>query len=438
MLNASVGMSTERDSSLAGKEAIKEALEGMNGKPKLCILAIDHQTKRKYDYNKVLKAVYSELDKDTLLIGSSVGGIMVNNRLAFKSVGTLLIEGDINIDAEFMYTKSRINYEQIADSLLEIHNNIEKKDDQVMIMFQDGPKFLPEVIAQQRSLNSRAVSLMSGLVNRIFRKQLEQFWEKGMGFPSTQELLEILFNNGWEIPIIGNLATNPEDFQSYEFYKDQVLEDAFLGAIISGTNNTKLAYGFTQGAKPTGISCTPTKKIGNFILKIDGKPALKGFCNAFNIEKDIFKELETQGYLNYYHVFGNKEEINGKEYYHLTLTLTDPELENLIISGFPFNKVPEKIELFMSSSSMVLNSAVEIIKNLKNKVTEPKFLFGIDCVLRWSSMGDNLDKYIESIRSELGKDVPLFMVGAGGEVYGSKGHNYYQNNMTFIPLLGGK
>jgi hypothetical protein len=94
---------------------------------------------------------------------------------------------------------------------------------------------------------------------------------------------------------------------SYEFYNNKVLEDAVLGVIMSGSGNTKFGYSFIQGAVPTGISCEPTKNIGNFILRIDGKPALQGFCNAFNIEKESLKELENQGFLTITQVFGTKE-----------------------------------------------------------------------------------------------------------------------------------
>lgn len=438
MLNASVGLSTDSNSRNAGKQIVKEALDGLTGHPKLAILAIDHLTRKKYNYSDIIAAVHEDLDSNVPIIGSSASGIMVNNRLALKSAGLMLIGGDIDIDATFCYEKSRKNHIEIGDKLLETRKGLTKKENQIALIFQDGPKFLPEVIAKQRSLNSRAVSIFTPLVNKVFKKQLEEFWDKGLGFPSVQELLGYLFNRGWDIPILGSCATNPDDFMSYEFYNNKVLEDAVLGVIMSGSGNTKFGYSFIQGAVPTGISCEPTKNIGNFILRIDGKPALQGFCNAFNIEKESLKELENQGFLNYYQVFGTKEVVDGKDFYHLTLTLTDPELESLIISGFPFDKVPQKIELFYSNTKMILQSAEDVLKESIRNVKEPRFLFGIDCVLRWSSMGDNLEKYIETIRNVIGKDTPTLMVGAGGEIYGSKSNDYYNNNMTFIPFIGGQ
>jgi len=437
MLNASVGLSIDGNSRGAGLEAVKNALGGLNGKPKLAILAVDHLTRNKFKYEDIISAVRSELDKEIPIIGSTVCGVMVNERLTLRSVGVMLLGGDINIDSHFVYEKSRINYSKIAADLLKIKSGIPKKDQQLMLMFQDGPQFPAETLAQQRSLNSRAVSLLSSLITKIFKKQLEEFWEKGLGFPSVQELLTKLYSNGWDIPTIGNIATNPEDFVHFEFYDNKVLDDAICGVIMSPEGNTKFGHDLIQGAIPTGISCEPTKKIGNFLLKIDGKPALKGFCNAFNIEKESLKELENQGYLNYYHVFGKQENVDGRDLYHLTLTMTDPELDNLVISGFPFENVPKKIELFTSNAKLTLNSVDTVMKSAMSGINEPRFLFGIDCVNRWSSMGDNLDKYIESIQENIGNDVPTLMVGAGGEIYGNQKIDYYNNNQTFIPFIGG-
>ena len=46
-----------------------------------------------------------------------------------------------------------------------------------MMMFQDGIKFPPEIMEQQKMLNSRMVSLLSGLVGKLFAKKLSDFRE---------------------------------------------------------------------------------------------------------------------------------------------------------------------------------------------------------------------------------------------------------------------
>ena len=175
-------------------------------------------------------------------------------------------------------------------------------------MFQDGYKFPAKTIEQQKSLNSKFVSYMTGFITKQFEKQIDEFKKNGIGYPSTQELLEVLYDEGWDLPIIGNLASNPQDFVSYEFYNDRVLSDAVIGSVVSGTGSTKFGYGFTQGAESTGIFCHATKKIGNFLLKIDNQPALKGFCNAFNLEMQSLYELESQSIFKLFLCTRNKRE----------------------------------------------------------------------------------------------------------------------------------
>jgi len=107
------------------------------------------------------------------------------------------------------------------------------------------------------------------------------------------------------------------------------------------------------------------------------------------------------------------------------------------MSGFPFDKVPAKIGLFKSSNRMIIESAKQILAEVTSNISEPKFLFGIDCISRWSSLGDNITKYIEVIRESVGKDCPTLLVGAGSEIYGTKPKDYYLNGFTFIPFIGG-
>ena len=91
--------------------------------------------------------------------------------------------------------------------------------------------------------------------------------------------------------------------------------------------------------------------------------------------------------------------------------MTDPNTENMVMSGFPFNKVPDKIELFRSSNKMVMESAKNILAEVTANMSEPKFLFGIDCINRWSSMGSSVGKYIDVIREGVGADCPRLLIG---------------------------
>ncbi|MBD3350216.1 MAG: hypothetical protein GF364_01895 [Candidatus Lokiarchaeota archaeon] len=438
MLDANVGLSTAIDSKEAGKEAAKEALGGLKTKPKLAILAVDELTKKKYNYKEVLEGVQSIIGPEPVLIGSTVNGMMVNDRFTLKSVGLMLIGGDFDIDYAFQYEKSRLEYKKIADDILQKKNQLNPKDNRIMLMFQDGMKFPPIIMEQQSMLNTKLAAAMSGLFTKVFKFLFKRYKKQGIGMPTVQELISELYEQDWNIPVIGNIATDPNlSPLAYEFYNNKVLEDAVTGVILSEADGTKFGHGFAAGAEPTGVTCHATKNIGNFLLRIDKKKAIEGFCDAININVGSLEELENQGYVNYYHILGTREKVKDKELFHLTGTMTNPHLRGLVTTSFPFDKVPDEMEIFRSNINVLLKTTESAILDAKQNIQDPKFLLGIDCIFRLSSYGDNLPRYIKTVREAIGEDVPRLILGSGGEIYGTKRDDYYFNSVTLITLVGG-
>jgi hypothetical protein len=436
-INAGVSLSTLPDSRSAGKEVAKEAMGGLSGKPKLAILAIDHLTRKKYKYDEVINGIRNEIGPDVPLIGSTSNGMLVNGRFALKSVGLMLLGGDIDVNAAFNFGKSRIEYPKIADEITKIKAGIANKTNQAMLMFQDGIKFPPEILEQQKILNMKLAATLSGIVKTMFKSKLNNFWKEGKGMPSTQELIAELYNKGWNIPIIGNIASNLGDYTSAEFFGNKSYEDAVNGAIISSTGDSKFGFGYAAGAEATGLTCKLSKKIGNFLLRIDNKPALEGFTDATHLDPESLNELQNQGYVNYWHMLGTREKVGNREYIHLTGTLTDPNLPNLIVTGYPFSKVPEVCEFFRSDTKILLRTTEEALKEAMQVVKKPKFLLGIDCVFRISAYQENLPLYVQKIKDTIGSDIPTFIIGSGGEIFGTKKDDFYMNNFTFLTFMGG-
>jgi len=437
MLDAGVGMTVEKDSFKAGKELAKSALENMSAKPKLAILGVDSLTRKPFDYNQLLAGVKEEIGPEVELIGSSVNGVLVNDRFAMRSAGLMLLGGDINVEKTFNYGKSRVDYKNIAENVYQSIKDLEPNKDRFMLIFQDGIKLPQEVLDKQKSLNSRFVSLFTGLVKRVFMRQIEEFKESGMGMPSIQEFLEELYAKGWSSQVIGNVATNVRNYDSIEFYNDIVGKDNIIGAIIAPQGSTKFGFGFGAGAEPTGKSCNIEKNIGSFLLKIDDKPALLGLCDAAGIKKEALKELRGGAYLNYYTILGTTEKTKGGDVIHLAMTMTNPDLENLINSGFPFEKVPNRVEIFQSNTNILHKTAENAVKQAVQNLNNPKFLLGFDCAIRFFAYGDNLPKIVKTVNNAIGKDIPKMVLGSGGEIFGTKDIDYYFNNMTFVTLAGG-
>lgn len=437
MLDAHIGFSTETNAQSAGRSIVKQALEGASVKPKLAILAVDSVARVHYKYGEVLNAVRDELGPEVPLMGSTVNGIIANDRFALKSAGIFLLGGDFNIDALFNYEKSRVDYQKIAEDILRIKSGVAPNPNQLMLMYQDGMKLPPELMAKQKMLNSRMAALFSGMIGRIFKNQMDAMAEKGIGLSSLQELVGVLYEKGWNIPIIGNIVMNQE-FDNTAFFNDKLLQDFTVGAILSGTDGTKFGCGLGCGGEPTGLTCDITKNIGSFLLKINGKPAVKGFCDALGIDMESLRELEPFGYFNHSHILGTREIVNNREIIHPIITQTNPEMENMIVSGFPFDKVPEKAEILRSSSKVLVKSAKDSIQDALKNISEPKFILGIDCALRFLAYGDKIQKEIDVFREAVGKDVPRFIIGSGGEIFGTQPKGFYYNNYSLVTFAGGQ
>ena len=418
MLDAGVGISTESNGYDAGREAAKQAMSPLSTTPKLAILVIDGLTRKRHDYAAVIKGVREEIGPLPRLLGSTVNGVLINDRFALHSVGLMLLGGDIEVEADFKFGRSRIEWQKIADAILNKKKSLETKPNQCMMMFQDGIKFPPEIMEQQKMLNSRMVSLLSGLVGRLFAKKLSDFQEVGKGMPSVNEIVGALYDKGWDIPIIGNVATILRDYDSNEFYDKEVTVDAICGAIISGTEDTKFGYGFAAGAEATGVTCRPTKNIGNFLLRINDKPALEGFCESINLEPESLRNLANDAYINFYYMLGTSNDVAGRQVIHLTGTITSPETPNLIVTAFPFNKVPGEAQIFRSSTKILMKTTKDAIVEATQNISTPRFLLGIECAERLLAYADNYPKAIEIMRDTIGADVPRMIIGSGGEIFG--------------------
>ncbi|MFO8020711.1 MAG: FIST N-terminal domain-containing protein [Promethearchaeia archaeon] len=438
MIDAGVELSTEKDGYKAGREVARGAQETMTANPKIGILVVDSLARKPHNYSNVLKGVREELGPGIDIIGSTVNGILVEDRIALRSVGLMLLGGDINIENTFNYPHSRINYKEIAKKIYKKNKKLEPNDDRFMLLFQDGIKLPQEVLDKQKSLNSRFVSIFTGIIKRFFMKQIDQLKEKGMGMPSVQEFLEELYDLSWSNQVIGNIASNLRNYDSIQFYNDQIGDDNIVGATIAPMGSDKFGFGFAAGAEPTGKSCTIDKNIGSFLLKINGESAIEGLCEAADIKKKALRELKGSDYLNYHTIIGTTEEHNGETIPHLTATITDPELENLINTGFPFEKVPDEVDIFQSNMEILHRTAEKAVKESLKNISDPQFLLGFDCAIRFFAYGDNFPRIIKTIDDAIGKDIPRMIVGSGGEIFGNKDIDYYFNNMTFVTLAGGK
>ena len=173
-------------------------------------------------------------------------------------------------------------------------------------------------------------------------------------------------------------------------------------------------------------------------MRINDKPALEGFCESINLEPESLRNLANDAYINFYYMLGTSNDVAGRQVIHLTGTITSPETPNLIVTAFPFNKVPGKAQIFRSSTKILMKTTKDAIVEATQNISTPRFLLGIECAERLLAYADNYPKAIEIMRDTIGADVPRMIIGKMDKIFGYQKNDYYLNMFTFLTFVGGK
>lgn len=433
MIEASVGLSTISNSFEAGQDAIKKALNGLSGKPKLAIVGIDISASTIYKLDDVLKGIKTEIP-DTPLIGGGSVGIVINDDIAIRSVGIILLSGDFNVIEPRVWLKARQNYEKIGQQMIQVYMpHLNKAINEIMLLFTSGYRIPADVLAQQKRFDGFGARVFSSLVSRVFWSNMRTFAEEGKGFPITQELIEYLLENKLTCPIVGTQCGDLTGRIAYEFFDDKVNYDSIIACMLS-SDQVEFGIGFDPGIRRTGKKLTITKNVGPFLMGINNKIALEGLLEALGHERESLKELSYQGYINFLSLLALEDEKGLHPY----IAITNPEYDS-IFTVLPPKMVEKKLELEIceTSGDVILESARNAVKMAKAKVKDPKFLIYFDCSGRMTLMGDRITDEIGIIREELGGDIPIFGIGSSGEIKNSTIGGYHLNNMSIVTFIGG-
>ncbi len=432
MIEAAVGFSTNPNSFDAGKEAVVTALKSISEKPKLAIVGIDLACPKTYKLEDVLKGIKSEIP-DVPLIGGGSVGMIINEDIAIRSVGIILLAGDFNVIKPQIWLNSRKNYEQIGRQMLQTYGPfINKTENELLLAFTSGYRIPSDVLAQQKRFDSWGARVFSSLVSRVFWGNMKDFAEEGKGFPVTQEIIEYLVQTQFNCPIVGSQCGDITGERAFEFFNDKVAYDSVIACLLS-SDKVKFGIGFDAGIQPTGKKFTITKNVGPFLMGINNKKALEGLLELLGYEKESLKELKYQGYINFLSLMG----LSDADGIHPYLSITNPEYDS-IFTVLPPKMVEKKMEIEICEASClsILKSAEKAVKQAKEQVKNPKFLIYFECSGRLTMLGDRIIDEMAILRKEVGPNVPIFGFGSSGEIKSSTPGGYHLNNMSIVTIVG--
>ncbi len=230
-----------------------------------------------------------------------------------------------------------------------------------------------------------------------------------------------------KVPFIGGTASETSVFKNtYQYFNDEVLEDAAIGVLLSG--DFAFDVGVSHGSQPVGITRTVTRAEGNHIYEIDHKPAF-----------EIFRELlgpQTVD-LDFTVVAGvclgtaMPEEVRGDyEDVILRIPLVLDKTDNSLYMAAEW-PVGTEIVICRRDGETIVRRAKEISQRMNERHSGkmPAFVLHFDCTGRSKTfIGAEVAKNeIASNQGAFVGHVPWFGFYTLGEIAPVKDKNYFHN-----------
>jgi len=394
-MNIGIGLSTEKDSFLATKEALQQAIK--NIKKETIDLAIVFSS-IEFAHSRTIKTINTLLGA-VPVIGCTSAAVISNQGIFKHGIAIMLLTFPEGVYFKAAAVKG-INPknalaagEELGERLLYGFKNIHRD---LAIIFSDG------------------------------------LMEDGSGFIyGIQERL------GRSFPIVGASASDNLRFlRTFLYCHQEVVTNAACGILWGG----KLAFGLgiKHGWKPLGKPRSVTNSEGNIVYEIDGKYAARLYeeylaCDLAQLKREL-KRLSVFYPLGIY--------LAGEEEYLVRNILSIRDDGALICQG----NVPidSQIRLMIGTKESCLAATKEAADEAKKGLLEAQaeFVFVFDSISRYILLGRDALKELEIIKNEFGNNTPLIGFYTYGEqaplsAISYQGKAYSHNHTITLLAIGG-
>lgn len=383
MIKAGVGKSSVSNPFQAGVEAVKKALDQVQGEAKIIFVFINSNL----DQERVLEGITS-LAKEAKVVGVSSMAEIGEGEVSKGSVVAMAISGD-NID--FICQKEKISQEiggfELGKSVAEKIKKESKGKLQFLLLFA------------------------SGLAENI---------EK-----ISQGMKSVL---GSSLPIIGALASDDLKFEKIPlFFNREIVEDGILAIGVEGD----FSFGFSSrhGWQPIGLPFKITKAEEEKVIEIERKPALSLYEEYLGKERKILLEYPLLQVTSIYPLALVQEDLKEPL---LRIPIKGNKEGEIVCLG----KIPEdaKVKLALGDQEKMMEagekSAREALESLKK--ARPKFALIFASFARFRLFGREVSKEIKKISEIFGKEVAV----CGFYDYGEITNSTLLNGTLTILVIG--
>jgi hypothetical protein len=179
--------------------------------------------------------------------------------------------------------------------------------------------------------------------------------------------------------------------------------------MLAMSTDLKMKINTTCGLEDTGkeLEITQIGPDGKTLIRINNKPALDAYLDAIGMDRDLVDER-----------------LHRRTFFTPLISIQDGILypnviglvlgEHLLVGFKPKNK---KLKLFSASGRSLIDAVVDNLKSID--VNQPKFAFIVSCGARLETLGANIFKTREILKSYL-NETPFLLIYTGGEDVYSK------------------
>ncbi len=230
-----------------------------------------------------------------------------------------------------------------------------------------------------------------------------------------------------KIPFIGGTASETSVFKNtYQYFNDEVMEDAAIGILISG--DFDIDVGVSHGSQPVGITRTVTKAEGNHIYEIDNKPAFEVFRDLLGPQTtDLDFTVVAGGCLGVAMPEEHREEY---EDVILRIPLVLEKKDNSLYMAAEWPAGTE-IVICRRDGETIVRRAKEIAEgiNKRHPGKTPAFVLHFNCTGRSKTFigADVAKNEIVANQGAFIDHVPWFGYYTLGEIAPVKDKNYFHN-----------
>ncbi len=393
-IQAGVGMSHHRNPKVAGQEAAEKALEAAGvEKPDFVFMFASVG----YNQQALLKAVRQATD-GAPLCGCSGEGIIAGGEADESnfSVAVMTIRSDQLRFSHGMVTGLGEDPAEVGRAIAKAIQSEVSSDTLALFLFPDGTT---------------------------------------VNFDRLAASLEGQLNLDHLLPLVGGTAgDNWEIKRTYQYHNDRIVSDGVAWALLSG--GAQIAWAVNHGCVPVGIEHKVTRCEGNVIHEIDGKPALE-------ILKDYLTddELEDWAKATLTFSFGLEAPGHMQDYDKYVIRAMTGGKDDATGSVTIQTEVSEGTSIWVTrrDHEKLANGVDRVAEEIKTQLGEEpaKLVFQFDCAGRGKVFLREQQKLrlLETLRGQIGPDVPWLGFYTYGEFAPVGGHNYFHGYTVVLTAI---